>query len=103
MYLLNFYVPKSHLEAVKEAIFAKGAGEFGDYKNCCWQTQGQGQFLPTQGSHPYTGERHELSTVSEFKVEMIIKDDSIKEVIMALKQAHPYEEVAYQVIPVVDV
>ncbi len=56
MYSVVFYVPESHLEAVKTAVFAAGAGSIGDYQNCCWQVLGQGQFQPQAGSQPFIGQ-----------------------------------------------
>ena len=55
MYKLCFYVPESHLEEVKEAVFAAGAGKMGDYDACAWQTAGQGQFRPGEGADPHIG------------------------------------------------
>ena len=52
-YKLCFYVPTSHVEQVKNAIFEAGAGHMGDYDACCFQTLGQGQFRPLEGSNPY--------------------------------------------------
>lgn len=56
MYTLFFYVPQSHLDCVKDAVFAAGAGAMGDYQHCCWQVLGQGQFRPMPGSQPFIGE-----------------------------------------------
>ena len=53
---LDVYVPDSHVEAVKTAIFEAGAGYFGNYDSCCWQTGGTGQFRPLEGAHPFYGE-----------------------------------------------
>lgn len=97
MYKICFYVPTSHVEEVKNAMFAKGAGKIGDYGCCAWQVLGEGQFMPLVGSHAFIGEQDKLEKVSEYKVEMVCADEYIKDVIAALKQAHPYEEVAYQV------
>ncbi|HNC00548.1 MAG TPA: hypothetical protein PLS71_20045 [Leptospiraceae bacterium] len=55
MYQLVFYIPESHLEQVKEALFAKGAGSYKDYDHCSWQTPGIGQFRPLKGSNPFLG------------------------------------------------
>lgn len=97
MYKLCLYVPASHLEAVKQALFAAGAGRIGDYDSCCWQVAGQGQFRPLTGSNPFIGEQGQIETVEEYKVELVCDDNVIAMVVAALKQAHPYEEPAYQV------
>jgi hypothetical protein len=95
MYKLCFYVPEDHLEAVKTAVFAAGAGRIGDYDQCCWQISGQGQFRPLPGSQPFIGETGALEIVEEYRVEMVCTDDRIKAAVAALKSAHPYEEPAF--------
>jgi len=102
MYTLFFFVPDSHLESVKEAIFAAGAGELGDYQHCCWQVLGQGQFKPMAGSQPFIGEQGQLEKVQEWRVELVVAAEQIKLAVAALKAAHPYEEVAYGVYALVD-
>jgi hypothetical protein len=97
MYKLCFYVPESHLDAVKQAVFAAGAGRIGAYDNCCWQVLGQGQFRPLAGSKPFLGSADAIETVHEYKVELVCADAVVAEVVRSLKQAHPYEEPAYQV------
>ncbi|GHD50781.1 hypothetical protein SAMN05216429_1016 [Marinobacter persicus] len=97
MYKLCYFVPGTHLEVTKQALFEAGAGKIGDYDQCAWQCQGQGQFRPLAGSDPFLGKNGELETVSEFKVELVTGDDVIAEAVAALKQAHPYEEPAYEV------
>ena len=97
MYKLAFFVPESHLETVKTAVFATGAGRIGDYDSCCWQSLGQGQFRPLAGSQPFLGRQGEVERVSEYRVELVCADDLIHPAISALKAAHPYEEPAYDV------
>ncbi len=97
MYKICFYVPETHVEEVKNAMFAKGAGKIGDYSCCAWQVLGEGQFLPLKESHAFVGEKNQLEKLAEYKVEMICLAQYIHEVISALKNTHPYEEVAYQV------
>lgn len=97
MYALNFYVPITHVDAVKQAIFAAGAGRIGNYDNCAWQVLGAGQFRPLSGSNPFLGKTDQVETVAEYKVEVVCEDASIGAVVDALKAAHPYEEPAYQV------
>ena len=70
MYSLRFYVPESHLEAVKAALFAVGAGRIGTYDSCSWQVLGQGQFRALEGSEPYIGQQGVVETVDEFDVNM---------------------------------
>lgn len=97
MYKLCFYVPISHLNSVKEAVFNAGAGNLGNYSHCAWEILGEGQFMPLQGSNPFIGETNEIEKVSEYKVEMVCVHECIHEVIAALKKEHPYETPAYYV------
>lgn len=97
-YKIEFYVPESHLETVKSAMFEAGAGKLGDYDSCAWQTAGEGQYRPREGSRPFMGEQDKLEMLTEYKVEMVCPEGSIHAAIEAMKQTHPYEEVAYSVI-----
>lgn len=96
MYMLCFYVPETHLDAVKKAIFATGAGSIDKYQHCAWQTLGTGQFMPLPGSDAFIGTVHQLERVPEYKVEIVCTKEQIKAAIIALKEAHPYESPAYQ-------
>ena len=95
---IEFYVPESHLEPVKSAMFAAGAGRVGDYDSCAWQTLGQGQYRPLEGADPFQGDIGKVETEPEYKVEMVCREALIHAAISALRDAHPYEEVAYSVI-----
>lgn len=97
MYKLCYFVPETHLEQTKAALFEVGAGRIGDYDCCAWQCRGQGQFRPLDGSQPFLGQQGELEVVDEFKVELVCKDELIREALEAFKKAHPYEEPAYEV------
>jgi hypothetical protein len=97
MYKLVFFVPESHLEQVKAALFSVGAGRWGDYDQCCWQVLGEGQFRPLAGSHPYIGEEGQLTKVPEYRVEMVCMDSRLQDALQALRDAHPYEEPAFDV------
>ena len=97
MYKLCVYVPATHLDAVKQALFDAGAGRIGDYDSCCWQVAGQGQFRPLAGADPFVGTVGEVETVAEYKLELVCDDAVVRAAVAALKAAHPYEEPAYQV------
>lgn len=101
MYKLGFYVPQSHLEQVKEALFAAGAGRIGDYDKCCWQVVGQGQFRPLAGSKPFAGSPGELERVAEYRVELVCAPDCVRSVVAALQGAHPYEEPAWDLVQLI--
>lgn len=102
MYKICVYVPESHLQGVKEALFTAGAGRIGNYDSCCWQVAGEGQFRPLQGSAPYigsveNGQSGKVEKVPEYKIELVCEDALIKAAIAAMRQAHPYETPAYDV------
>lgn len=101
-YKLCVYIPDSHVDSVKQAMFDAGAGRIGDYDCCAWQVPGEGQFRPLEGSDPFLGKHGELEKVREFRVEMICAGEHLGAAIAALKLAHPYEEPAYDVIALVD-
>ncbi|WP_417552847.1 NGG1p interacting factor NIF3 [Marinomonas fungiae] len=100
MYSLVFYVPETHAEAVKSAVFAAGAGQIGDYEQVCWQVKGEGQFRPTEQAQPFIGQPGVLEKVPEYRIEMVVLAEYKAAVVSALKQSHPYEEVAYHLIQV---
>jgi len=102
MIQLCFYVPQTHVEIVKEAVFSAGAGEIGEYEHCAWQVLGEGQFRPKAGSTPFLGSEGWLEKVPEFRVEMVCADAKIQKVIAALIESHPYEEPAFHYWPIND-
>ena len=101
MYLVSFYVPYSHLETVKSAMFKKGAGKLGNYDCCSWHTKGVGQFRPLPGSTPFTGNKGKIHLEEEYKVDLICNNDIIVEVLSELVRVHPYEEPAYHAMEIV--
>ncbi len=103
MFRISVYVPHSHLEAVKLAMFSAGAGRVGLYDMCCWQTKGEGQFRPLLGSDAFIGGVDKLEKVAEYKIEMVCAASHIKQALIAMQAAHPYEEVAYDVYSVLTI
>jgi hypothetical protein len=97
MYKLVFFVPETHLEPVKTAVFNAGAGTIGHYDQCCWQVAGVGQFRPLAGSNPFVGQANHIEQITEYRVEMVCEDSRIKAAVAALRAAHPYEEPAIDV------
>lgn len=103
MLKLIYFVPESHLEQTKAAIFAAGAGGIGDYEHCAWQVLGMGQFKPLKGAQPFIGAPDQLEHVPEWRVETIVPRAVAKQVKLALLLSHPYEEPAFEFIQLVDV
>ena len=97
MYKLCFYVPESHLDQVKQAVLAAGAGRIGNYDSRCWQAPGQGQYRPLAGSEPFLGQQGQVHQVAEWKVELVVADELLHDSVKAMKKAHPYETPAFDV------
>jgi len=95
MYVLVFFVPLTHLEAVKKEMFAAGGGAFGEYSHCSFESVGLGQFLPLESARPFIGTPGVLERVREMRVEMVVSDESIGDVVTALKNSHPYQTPAF--------
>ena len=102
MYKLAFFVPASHVEVVKAAVFAAGGGRIGAYDSCAWQVLGQGQFRPLSGSQPFIGQSGVVEQVEEWRVELVVDDALVGPVVAALKASHPYETPAYEVWQLAD-
>ena len=97
-YKLSVFVPTEAAERVSTALAKAGAGQEGDYSDCQFHVNGTGQFRPSPEATPYIGEANQLERVSEVRIETIVTELDQKQVIRAMKQAHPYEEVAYDLI-----
>ena len=100
-YKLVVFVPSEALEAVREAVFAAGAGRIGDYERCSWHTEGVGTFRALPGANPTVGEVGEDERVAEVRLETVFAADHHAAVVAALRAAHPYEEPAYDVYALV--
>lgn len=96
---LVVFVPATHLEIVRKAIGDSGAGAIGAYSHCTFAAKGTGTFLPQKGTNPYIGEQGKWSEVDEYRLETILPTSIKQQVIKAMLAAHPYEEVAYDLYP----
>ena len=99
---LVWFVPEEALDATRDAVFAAGAGRIGDYERCSWYTAGTGTFLGGEETEPAVGERGRDEHVPELRVETVVPSDLLDDVVAALQRAHPYEEPAYDVYPLLD-
>ncbi len=100
MVKIAVFVPQQFSETVREAMGQAGAGCIGDYyKNCSYTLEGVGRFTPTSGANPTIGELDRAEEVFEEKIEVICSESQISSVIEAMKQVHPYEVPAYDVLP----
>eukprot|EP01057_Protomagalhaensia_wolfi_P003220 Protomagalhaensia_wolfi_Nauph_80__3219@NODE_327_length_2778_cov_148_512596_g246_i0_p3_GENE_NODE_327_length_2778_cov_148_512596_g246_i0NODE_327_length_2778_cov_148_512596_g246_i0_p3_ORF_typecomplete_len121_score26_31CutA1/PF03091_15/0_00081PII/PF00543_22/0_0048Hce2/PF14856_6/0_059_NODE_327_length_2778_cov_148_512596_g246_i012151577 len=98
LYKFIFFVPATHTEAVKQAVFGSGAGQIGNYDHCSFQVRGQGQFKPLKGSNPHIGNQDTLEHVEEDRVEVLVRAQHLDAAIAALKKAHPYETPAWEAV-----
>lgn len=99
LYQLVFYVPLAQCEAVKSEIFKKGAGQLGNYEACAWQVSGRGQFRAKDAAEPFVGKVGQLEYIDEVRVECVMAAEVVRPVLEALIAAHPFEEPAYGVWP----
>jgi hypothetical protein len=99
---LVVFVPTDALEAVRDALFAAGAGRIGDYERCSWYTEGTGTFLGGEATDPVLGERGREERLSEARLETVYPTEREAEVVRALRHAHPYEEPAFDLYPLAD-
>ena len=94
---LEVYVPKNHADELQNALFLVGAGEVGEYKNCSFQTEGIGTFLPSKNAKPVIGKSGKQERVEEVKIEVVFPKDIERRLILEMKKAHPYDEIAHQI------
>jgi hypothetical protein len=99
---LVVFVPESALDAVRDALFEAGAGRIGDYLRCSWYTAGTGTFLGGEDADPAIGERGREERVPELRLETVFPAERQREVVAALRAAHPYEEPAFDVYELVE-
>jgi hypothetical protein len=92
-------VPEDAREATREAVFGAGGGRIGDYEHCSWYTRGTGTFVAGEGADPAVGEVGEEQRVEEYRVEVVVPEERLGAVVDALRAAHPYEEVAFDLVP----
>lgn len=96
---LVVFVPLTHSDRVADAMHYAGAGIIGDYSNCSFRTCGTGTFKGSVKSNPVVGVKGKIESVEEVKIEVLVNSFDVNKIIAAMKLAHPYEEVAYDVYP----
>lgn len=99
LYKIIVYIPKGHEEKIFNALVSAGAGQIGNYSSCSFRTEGLGTFLPQEGTHPFIGQEGKLETVHETKLGTIVPQSMLNKAVKALIKAHPYEEPAYDIMP----
>ncbi len=96
---LVVFVPESHISLVRDRMLDAGAGHIGRYSHCSFGVSGEGSFKALEGTHPFVGKRGELHFEKEVRIETIVPDRILQNVLQAMHEVHPYEEVAYDVYP----
>ncbi len=96
---LSVFVPVSHTDVVREAIAAAGAGQIGNYSHCTFTLRGEGTFKPNENAHPFIGQANQLERVEEDRLEAVFPTYLQSRIITAMRKAHPYEEVAFDIYP----
>lgn len=100
LYKLIVYIPKGHEDKIFKALVAAGAGHIGNYSSCSYRTEGVGTFLPEEGTHPFIGAQGKLEEVEEVKLGTLVPQSILNKVLKALLKVHPYEEPAYDIMPI---
>jgi hypothetical protein len=95
------FVPVTHADVVRKALGDAGAGLIGDYKYCSFSIKGTGRFIPLETAHPAIGKVWEMSEVIEERIETVCYKKDLEKIIAAVNKVHPYEEVAYDIYPLV--
>lgn len=101
-YKLVFNVPVTHADAVRKAVGDAGAGRVARYGHCSFSARGIGRFTPLEGANPHIGQIGTPEQVDEEQVQVDVNHEDIKAVLAALKAAHPYEEIGYEIYNLVD-
>lgn len=96
---LIIYTPAEAAEKVRQSMFSAGGGQIGNYDECSFNIEGEGTFRPSEDANPYSGERGKRSVESEVRVEVLIPSSRFREIFAAVRAVHPYEEIAYDLIP----
>ncbi|MBR9757704.1 MAG: Nif3-like dinuclear metal center hexameric protein, partial [Algicola sp.] len=92
------FVPNKAAESVRKALFSAGAGSIGNYSNCSFNTEGYGTFMGNDAATPSVGNKNQLHTEAETQIAVIFEKHQQRQILKALFNAHPYEEVAYDII-----
>ena len=98
--LLVVSVPVEHADAVRMVMHEAGAGRLGKYSHCSFSYRGVGRFKAEEGANPTLGEKGEIASVEEERIEMLCDQSKVAAVVAAMKKAHPYEEPAYHALPI---
>ncbi|MCF6466546.1 Nif3-like dinuclear metal center hexameric protein [Clostridium sp. Cult2] len=99
LFKLVVFVPKDYAHVIRKVLGETGAGWIGNYSHCTYNTEGVGTFMPLEGTNPFIGESYVLEEVEEIRIETIVREKNLSQVLKEMIKNHPYEEVAYDVYP----
>jgi hypothetical protein len=99
LFSLVVYIPDEALDRVRLAIAEAGGGVVGHYDHVAFVTRGTGFFRPLEGSSPHLGEVGTVVELSEYRLEVLVGEEKLDDVLRAMRAAHPYEEIAYSLVP----
>lgn len=97
------FAPASHAEKIRQAMAKAGCGHIGNYDFCSFSVKGIGRFRPCKGANPFIGKAGKIEKVAEERIETICPKAKLKKALAAIKTAHPYEEPAVDVYPLLRV
>lgn len=100
--LITVTAPSENIEQIRDAVCTAGAGIIGNYSDCTVSSKCIGTFKPSSEANPYTGEINNLEFVEEEKLQVVCDINIAKRVITRLREVHPYEEPAINIIPLID-
>lgn len=103
MFKLVVFVPVGHEDVVAEALYEAGAGHVGAYDRCSFRSAGNGTFRPSAGTSPFVGQPGEDKSVDELRLEVLVPKEVLSRVVTRLIKIHPYEEVAYDIVPIANI
>lgn len=93
------FVPKTHADRVRQALGEAGAGRIGNYSHCSFSSDGTGRYQPLEGANPAIGAVGSLEQVAEERIEFVCERSLARQALAAIRQAHPYEEVVFDIYP----
>lgn len=102
MYHVIILAPEDKADEIRQAAADAGAGKIGNYDSCSFSTKVTGRFRALEGADPSVGSIGELEEVQEEKIEMVVSEDAISDVLKAVRETHPYEEPAIHVLKMAD-
>ncbi len=99
---ISTFAPLASADVVREALGKAGAGSIGEYSFCSFSVVGKGRFLPSDKANPHIGQQGMLEIVDEERIEVVCDRADAPKIISAMKEAHPYEEVAFDIVPLLN-